>query len=407
MSGSLTLLLVILGGLGLLQLFVADMSYDRQWSQERADLGAQGKWKELNEHFEGRMRTRRPLLRLFRAIASPGLLEADYAFHLSNCGLNEAGLEWADRAVRKSRFRKCLAEMTLSCRGTILCRLGRYDEARAAAAQAKSLVGNAGFPELVEAMVALYLGNLETALCLARTLLSHPRAKEAARVMVSGVLSLLGRYQQALDMLVYEPSNVQVFFSPKGLRAMTSDEAGQRLVLTMDQELAAITRPAQHLAIADVCLQAEDRENCEHALERAARELKSNLAIQHIYERSRATCCAMGGDVLGTEQHLALARQLADEFPSRSAKYETHQAAGRSYLLIGRPEAAVVEFRAAAQLALHPIEKHSTNYWLARATEAAGDLEAAACLYNRVTADHFDTWMSADAIARSSQAVKL
>ena len=57
------------------------------------------------------------------------------------------------------------------------------------------------------------------------------------------------------------------------------------------------------------------------------------------------------------EAHLASRRPLL-----RLARYETHQAAGRAYLLLGGNEAALAELQAAAQLALHPLEKHATNY---------------------------------------------
>ena len=57
------------------------------------------------------------------------------------------------------------------------------------------------------------------------------------------------------------------------------------------------------------------------------------------------------------EAHLASHRPLL-----RLARYETHQAAGRAYLLLGGNEAALAELQAAAQLALHPLEKHATNY---------------------------------------------
>ena len=128
--------------------------------------------------------------------------------------------------------------------------------------------------------------------------------------------------------------------------------------------------------------------------------MKSHPVVEHIYRRLRACCCAAKADAAGAEDNLAGARRLAEEVPSRSAKYETHQGAGRAYLLLGRNEAALAELQAAVQLALHPLERHSTNYWLARAAEAAGHRQEAARLLTLVTADRFDTWMCADARAR-------
>jgi tetratricopeptide (TPR) repeat protein len=249
-------------------------------------------------------------------------------------------------------------------------------------------------------MIELSLGRIDTALALGQSALKLKRAEDPARALVSGALTLKGRFQEAVNVLVYKPSNALDFFSPEELQQVTCDELGKGLVLAMDEEVAGIFRPGRHLGVAQVCLEAGDTENLEQALDRVVPELKSNPVIEHIYCRLRACCCASKADAPGTENNLVRARTLADEVPSRSAKYETHHFAGRAYLLLGRSEAALSELRAAAQLALHSLEKHSTNYWLARGAEAAGHGQEAARIFSLVTADGFNTWMSADARAR-------
>ncbi len=395
-----TILVIGLAVIGLLSWFIADLNHDRRWSRKRAELGAQSRWKELNEHFEAGLKCRRPLLVLFRAMVGPGLLEADYALHLSNQGEHEKALVWADRAVRKSAQRKRNLDMTSTARAHILCRMGRYEEARAAAAQANSFNPQSASADLVEGMIELSLGRIDAALALGQKAMNHERAKDPARALVSGALALKGRFQEAVNVLVYEPANALDFFSPEALQQVTCDELGKGLVLAMDEEVAGIFRPARHLGVAQVCLEAGDTENLGRALDRVERELKSHPVVEHIYYRLRACCCALKADAPGTENNLVRARTLADEVPSRSAKYETHQFAGRAYLLLGRSEAALSELRAAAQLALHPLEKHATNYWLARGAEAAGHGQEAARIFSLVTADGFDTWMSAQAGAR-------
>jgi tetratricopeptide (TPR) repeat protein len=174
--------------------------------------------------------------------------------------------------------------------------------------------------------------------------------------------------------------------------------------MAMEEEAAGVFRPGQYIEAANACLEAGDLQNMEQALARAERELKPHPIIEHKYRQMRACCCAAKKDAVGAEDNLARVRELADEVPSRSAKYETHQAAGRAYLLLGRNESALAELHAAVQLALHPLEKHSTNYWLARAAEAVGQQQEAARLFGLVAADGFDTWMCADARARLNSA---
>ncbi len=205
-------------------------------------------------------------------------------------------------------------------------------------------------------------------------------------------------------MLVYEPSNALDFFSPEQLQQVTKDELGKGLVLAMDREAAGVFRPGRYLGIAQVCLEAGDADNLEQALDRVAAELGSHPVVAHIYYRVRACCCALKADAPGAENNLEQARALANEVPSRSAKYETHHFAGRAYWLLGRSEAALAELHTAGQLALHPLEKHSTNYWLARAADAAGHGREAARLFSLVAADGFNTWMRADAEARLTPA---
>src|SRR5690349_3358809 len=85
--------------------FVADMRFAQRWSLKRAELGAQDNWRELNRHFESGLKCRRPLLLLFQRFVVPGLLEADYALHVSNQGEHERALVLAQKASRSSTRR--------------------------------------------------------------------------------------------------------------------------------------------------------------------------------------------------------------------------------------------------------------------------------------------------------------
>lgn len=385
---------------GLLLWFIADMNHASKLNRRRSELSAQGRWKELNEHFESELTCWRLPLQIFRCFALPGGIEVESALHLYNQGELEKALGLADRGVaRSNRFRKH-REIPLIARAQILSGLGRYDEARQALERARKINPEVSFADLLEGMIEMYEGNIERALALGQRALSDQKTTDSSRALVSALLSAKGRFQDALNILTYDPVRALAFFTAEDLDLMTQSESGRQLVLAMDEEAAGVFRPARYLAIAGVCLEAGDRENLEHSLDRAERELKLNPAIEHIYRRLRACCCATKSEPTEMEGQLVRARQLTNEFPSRSAKYETHQAAGRAYLILQRNDAALPELRSAVGLALHPWERHYSNYWLARAAEAAGQQQDALTLFNSVIANGFDTWMTVDARRR-------
>jgi hypothetical protein len=147
----------------------------------------------------------------------------------------------------------------------------------------------------------------------------------------------------------------------------------------------------------------------QKALDNAERELRTQPILEGVYYQLCAACFALKGDATNAETSLAKARDVAAKVPYRSLLHEVHLMTGRAYLMLDRVNDAVRELQAAAQAALHPIEKHSTNYWLARALTSSGQTEEASKVYKAVVADGFNTWMSVDAQARldPSQGQKL
>ena len=117
--------------------------------------------------------------------------------------------------------------------------------------------------DLVDGIIALNLGRIEASLMLGQRAINDPRAKDAARALVSGALTLQGRFQEALDVLVYEPATASAFFAPEALQQVSRDKLGRSLVMAIDEEVAGIFRPAQYLGIAQVCLGAGDVEHLE------------------------------------------------------------------------------------------------------------------------------------------------
>lgn len=400
--------------------FLADIKFAQKWQLRRAELGAQDQWRELNAHFESGLKCRRPMLLLFQHFVVPGILEADYALHLSNQGEHERALVLAQKASQASAKRLAVHLALLPAEATILSRLGRYDEARKLIQRGRDLLASPAGSSLAamtarqlgaglvmqEGLTELHLGHLETALKLGVEACGG-NVSDPGRALVSGVLTARGRFKEALDALVYEPSSFDTFLEPafdsmneEELESLARDKLFKESARQTDEELSAVFGPAVEIGRALVFLEAGDAMNLGLALQRAQPKLKSNRIMEHIFVRTRACWLAMRGDEAGMETDLGRARQLAAEKPaSRSAKYETHLAAGRANFLLGRHDAAVEELRGALDLALHPMEKHASTYWLARATEAVAQ-PSAADLFQAVIAEQFGTWMETDARAR-------
>jgi tetratricopeptide (TPR) repeat protein len=354
------------------------------------------------------------MLLLFQRFVVPGLLEADYALHVSNHGEHERALILAEKASRKAARRVATHLAVLPAESMILLRLGRYEEARHVvqvgrnllAARPAELAKDSGHSNLEagiilqDAMIEMYLGHLDAALNLGIEA-SAASVSDPARALISAVLTAKGRFMEALDALVYEPSGFYKFLDSSAMDLLEEDKLFQETARQMDEEISGVFGPAVELVRASVFLEAGETANLGLALEQVQSKLKSHRIIEHIFVRTRACWHAMTGDVAGVEADLARTRQLAAEKPaSRSAKYETHLAAGRAFLLLGQDARAIGELKTANHLALHPLEKHVSMYWLARANQAV-DHTLAATQFNTVIADGFGTWMESDARVRS------
>jgi tetratricopeptide (TPR) repeat protein len=400
--------------------FLADIKFAQRWGLKRAELGAQGKWRELNTHFESGLKCRRPMLLLFQHFVIPGTVEADYALHLSDQGEHERALVLAQKASGRSAKRVAVHLAILPAEATILSRLGRYDEARTVIEKGRSLLGGpscSSLPEITSRQLAaglamqqglmeLHLGNLDAALKFG-TEACAGNVSDPGRAVVSGALRARGRFKEALEVLVYESSNFDKFLEPAlasmephDVDSLARDKLFVETARQTDEQLSGVFGPAVEMGRALVFLEAGDGTNLGLALQRTQSKLKANQIMEHIYIRTRACWLAMGGDATGMEADLARARQLAAEKPaSRSAKYETHLAVGRANFLLGRHGAAVEALKGAHDLGLHPMEKHTATFWLARATEMVAPLSAGS-LFKAVVADRFGTWMEADARTR-------
>src|SRR5262249_9683223 len=148
-------------------------------------------------------------------------------------------------------------------------------------------------------------GQLSQALVLAERAMKELRANDASRALASGALTARGRFQEAMNVLIYEPGRIEAFFEPEDLDSVTEAQIGRELVAAMDKEVASVMEPGRYLGQALVCLEAGDVKNLSEALARAKKVLGAQPAIEHVYVRLRTICCAMQGDAAGFETHLA------------------------------------------------------------------------------------------------------
>jgi tetratricopeptide (TPR) repeat protein len=413
MNASFVFLLILSVVVGGFLWFIADMSFAQKWQLKRAALGAQDKSRELDGHFQSRLKCRRPMLLLFQRFVVPGLIEADYALHVSKQGEHERALRLAQKASRKAARRVTTHLAVLPAEAMILSWLGRYEEARQVVQLGRNLLASrstelakdpgrsnlTGNIILQDAMIEMYLGHLDAALKLGIEA-GAATVSDPARTVISAVLTAMGRFKEALDALAYEPSRFYKFLNPSAMDLLENDKLFQETARQIDEQISGVFGPAAELGKASIYLEAGDAEKLGLALDQVQKKLKSHRVMEHIYVRTRACWHAMKGDVAGVEADLARVRDLAAENPaSRSAKYETHLASGRAFLLLGQSERAIGEFKSANQLALHPLEKHVSTYWLARGNEGM-DNTTATIQFRTVIADGFGTWMEADAQAR-------
>lgn len=380
--------------------YIADLDYSQDWSREKSELSAAGRWQELNDHFEQRLKCRRPLLYLFDRKNLPGNIEAQYALHLYHQGHLEKALALLESASRKGGHKTPLFLNICESRALILNSLGRYEEARQATARAKSLNIPSPMADVMEGMIDMNNGLLDAALARIPHALIDPVSRNVACQLASSILSLKGSFQEAIDVLHHKISDVSVYFTEEDYDIVAETKVGRELISAMDKDLAGITRPGPLLGIAQVCLDAGDAASLSRALDKTQMVLQSHPTIEHIYHRLRACDYAFRGDAQGTESNLAKAREHVEKWPSRSGKYETHLATGRAQLILGQPSNALSELRQAIQVALHPLEKHTTNYWLGRAAEAANEAGESARHYNAVITQNFPTRMTTDARRR-------
>lgn len=388
-----------------------DMKYLQRWRQRKIRLELNGKWDELETHFQRRLRTRHLFVYLFQKYAMPGNVEASYALYLYNRGREDAALEFAERGIALARKQPAVLRSTfgtptkktlreaLHTRALILNSLGRYDEARATSVESRTLPKVGGKTHVTESLTELYSGHLDSALRLVYETLAHDPKDGPSRFVASAIYCLKGEFAEAINILVYDLKDVVDLYSPEALANLLNDPEAAKFIALKRRSSAAVHKPARLLAIIRVYVDQQSFDDATQALDATEPILGTNPVIQANYHRYRAICVAAKGDAWQTEQHLAEARSLTQRHPKRDSQFETHIAAGRCYLSLKLTDKAGTEFLEAQHHTLHPIEKHVTNYWLARTAEAARGRTDAIRNYQSVIADDIPTVMRQESLA--------
>jgi tetratricopeptide (TPR) repeat protein len=412
---SLQLILLVI--VGLLLWFSADMTSIMKSMQRKNQLSIDGQWDELEKYFLQAPKNFRPFVWFHRRYLLPGNITTQYALFLFKQGRLEEALAKADEAIRQIErkpilFRNIFSSATfktwcgaLQARTMILTALGRYDEAREASAQYKRRLRPGARASSALGLLEYYCGNLDAALAEANSVPPESAHYDSMRTIVALVHTMKGEFDEAIQALMYEPADVTKFYSPESWERVRGTIEGAKFIELQRQKIAGIFQPARLLVLANVYLAREDIENAIGVLDRAEKVLGAEPGIQVVYCRHRACSFAAQGKAAEAEQYIERTRAIAKKLPKRSLVWETHFAAGRAYLYLGRFDDALSEWVEAQRLVLHPIEKHITAYYLAKTHEAAGRSDDAMSYYRTVAADPIPSWMqkeSAEALAKQN-----
>lgn len=392
-------LLILLAIVVILAWFASDMHFIIKSMQRRNRLSVEGNWKNLEQYFEQASKSSRLFVWLHNQYLLPGTLQIQHALFLYTQGRLPDALAKVDQAIgqieaKPQIFRSIYHSRTLKIlcgalrtRILILTGLGRYDEARAVAAKIPQQAGAGGQPNAALALLEYSCGRLDEALAIAREVPREDNMYDAMRVIMALAGSMKGEFAQAMQALEYEPSDISKFYSPADFKLVSSDPAGSNLIDLQRRKLAGVFQPARLLALAQVYLAQEEFENAARVLDHAEKSLGPEPGIQSSYCRYRACSLAGLGNAAETDTYIARLRTLLQTLPKRSLLWETHLYVGRAHLSLGRFSAALAELMEAERAVLHPLEKHSTAFWIARAHEAAGHQRESIPYYQAVAAD--------------------
>ena len=404
--------------LGLLLWFSMDMRSIIKSMQLKNQLSIDGRWDELEKYFQRASKSYRPFVWFYRRYLMPGNISAQYALFLFKQGRLEEALAKADEAIDQVEhkpliFRYIYGDGTfkiwhgaLHARTLILGGLGRYDEAREAAAKLQRRIRSGAGANSALALLEYHCGHFDEALAQAKAVPPGNTHYDTMRAIAALVHSMKGEFDEALKALMFEPADVSKFYSAKGWETVMGTSDGAKFIELQQKKLAGVFQPGRLLMLAHVYLAREDVENAVRALDQAEKVLGSEPGIQLSYFRHRACSFAAAGKADEAENYIKRMQAIVKEIPKRAFLWESHFSTARAYSYLGRFDEALSELMEAQRSMLHPIEKHVTAFYLAKTHEAAGRSDEAMSYYRTVAADPIPSWMqkqSAEVLAQQNR----
>ncbi len=374
---------------------VVDLFTWQRFLRRYHQLNHEGRLEAIETLLLSELGTLRPFIRPVMAFKFPGGLQIFLCSVLYQLGRPEEALEAAQRAERKAGRHPRIAPEALHFQAICLMELGRYDEARAAAARIRSL-GTWPGADVGEATLSLLLGRFDEAIEFGKKAAADRRGY-VGRCMASSALNCKGDPQAALAILQEQPPDVTAHYAEKSLKTMQRSSMGRELLGLHQKQWAGVLEPLRFLYAAAVYAELKELDSLRYVLDQAGASMGGNPSVRSMHKRLDMLYHAGRGDVDETERCLAEGRQMLNGSTPRSTQAEFHRAAGRAFLALGRATQAVPEFEKALELSLHPLEKHINRFWLARAQDARGEKGKAAELFRAVVADGIPSKYAAEA----------
>jgi tetratricopeptide (TPR) repeat protein len=363
-------------------------------------LSHEGRWGDVEELFQREFRRLRPWVRLVLGFRAPGTLDLRYAAYLQQRGLLDDALRRAEEALAKAGRHRTMQGLAQAMLSILYAELGRYDDAHAAAARARAAGADAS-ADYNEALCCFFQGRLDQGLELARRAARTPKG-DIGRGIASALLAMKGDYKPALEVLLDRSLDVSVHYTEDGLRKLRRTSEGRKLLEAHQQHWTGIVEPLRFIYASYVYLDLGDLDALAFTLEKAGASLGGHPTLRIIYGQLQACLCAGKGDATGADGWLAKGAEILRTHPRRASRAEYHRFAGRAALTLGRADAAVEHLESSLKVALHPMEKHSTRYWLAKAYEAKGNAGKAAEMYRDVAQDGIASKWSGEARSKAS-----
>ena len=173
--------------------------------------------------------------------------------------------------------------------------MGRYDEAREAAARLGQASGSNVRQNSSLALLEANCGRLDEALALAKTVPPEDHQYDSMRAVMASAYRLKGEFAQAIETLMYQPAGISKFYRSEELEQLNRSPEGSKFLELQGRKLAGVYQPARWIMLAGVYLDQEAFENADHALDEAEKSLGSNRVLQISYCRTLARSHAAQG----------------------------------------------------------------------------------------------------------------